>query len=70
MAVLNKGELAIEKAIFFALPKDLALITLTVINFFAPSPSTTICSRFKHNFLKLFQTSVLLYHLKKYLVRF
>ena len=26
-AVFTKGELAIEKAIFFALPKDFALIT-------------------------------------------
>ena len=42
-AVLTKGEFAIEKAIFFALPKDFALITLTVKNFLAPSPSTTTC---------------------------
>ena len=50
-AVFTKGELAIEKAIFFALPNDFALITFTVTNFFAPSPSTTIClAKFKHNF--------------------
>ena len=41
--VFIKGEFAMEKAIFFALLSDLALITLTVKNFFAPSPSTTIC---------------------------
>ena len=49
-AVFTKGEFAIEKAIFFALLKDFALITLIVKNFLAPSPSTTIClARFKHN---------------------
>ena len=42
-AVFTNGELAIEKAISFALPNDLAFITFTVKNFFAPSPSTTIC---------------------------
>ena len=52
-AVFTKGEFAIEKAIFFALLNDLALIIFTVKNFFAPSPSTTICfARFKHNFFK------------------
>ena len=50
-AVFTKGELAIEKAIFFALPRDFALITLIVKNFFAPSPSTTTClARLRHNF--------------------
>ena len=53
IAVFTSGELAMEKAIFLALPKDLALITLIVTNFFAPSPSTTICfAKFKHNFLR------------------
>ena len=53
IAVLTKGELAIEKAIFFALPNDFALITFIVTNFFAPSPSTTTClAKFKHNFYK------------------
>ena len=42
-AVFTKGEFAIEKAIFLALPNDLAFITFTVRNFFAPSPSTIIC---------------------------
>ena len=50
-AVFTKGELAIENAIFFALPKDLAFITLIVTNFFAPSPSTTIClAKFRQSF--------------------
>ena len=51
IAVFTKGEFAIEKAIFFALPNDFALITFIVTNFFAPSPSTTICfTKLRHNF--------------------
>ena len=62
-AVLNKGEFAIEKAIFLALAKDFALITFIVINLFAPSPSTTIClAKFKQSFLELLQIFELLYH--------
>ena len=53
IAVLKRGEFAIENAIFFALPKDFAFITFIVMNFFAPSPSTTTCfAKFKHNFLR------------------
>ena len=33
MAVLTKGELAIEKAIFFALVRDFAFLTVIVKNF-------------------------------------
>ena len=58
IAVLNKGELAIEKPIFFAIVVDLAPITFIVINFFAPSPSTTIClERFNANLCKAFSKS-------------
>ena len=42
IAVFTKGELAIEKAIFFASIKFFAFITLTDINFEAPSPSAAI----------------------------
>ena len=45
---------ALENPTAFAIACDLAPITFIVINFFAPSPSTTICfARFKHNFFKL-----------------
>ena len=58
IAVLTKGELAIEKPIFFAIIVDLAPITFIVINLLAPSPSTTICfERFKHNSCKAFSKS-------------
>ena len=43
IAVLISGEFATEKAIFFALVIDFAPEIFTVTNFFAPSPSTTIC---------------------------
>ena len=51
IAVLKRGELATEKAIFFAMLIDLAFITFTVTNFLAPSPSLTICfAKFKRTF--------------------
>ena len=42
IAVLTRFEFAIEKAIFFASFSFLDLITFTVINLVAPSPSATI----------------------------
>jgi len=39
IAVFTKGEFAIEKATFFASSRVLALLTDTVINLDAPSPS-------------------------------
>ena len=58
MAVLTKGELATEKAIFLAEVVDLAFSTHISMTFFAPSPSTTICLAksniiFEIHFLKL-----------------
>ena len=55
---MNKGELAIEKPIFFAIDIDLAPTTSIVMNFFAPSPSATIClARFSDNLCKAFLKS-------------
>ena len=45
-------------AIFFAIVFDFAPITFTVINFFAPSPSATICfAKFKQSLCKAFSKS-------------
>ena len=58
IAVLTKGELAIENATFFAMIVVLPPIIFIVINLLAPSPSATICfARFKHNLCKAFSKS-------------
>ena len=50
---MTKGEFAIEKDIFLASISFLLLITFTVINLDAPSPSaTTLFARFNKTFIK------------------
>ena len=53
IAVLTKGEFAIEKAIFFASISFLHLLTFTVINLEDPSPSdTTLFAKFNKTLFK------------------
>jgi len=67
MAVLTRGELAIEKAIFFASASVLQLVTLIVINLDAPSPSATIrFAKFNKTLFREYQNFEVFYH--KYFV--
>ena len=71
IAVLTKGELAIEKAIFFASFSVFALITLIVINLLAPSPSSTILfDKFNNTECKALSKSAIFLSLMLFIIRF